>query len=45
MGKVVEQVVSELLAKEADRRGQLSAGQYGSRKWQSAINVAAIMVD
>jgi hypothetical protein len=45
MGKVVEKVVAELLSEEAERRGLLSDGQFGSRKGRSAIDAAAIMVD
>jgi hypothetical protein len=45
MGKVVENVVAELLSEEAERRGLLSDGQFGSRKGRSAIDAAAIMVD
>jgi len=45
MGKVVEKVVAELLSEEAETRGLLSDGQFRSRKGQSAINAAAIMVD
>jgi hypothetical protein len=45
MGKVIEKVVAELLAEEAERRGLLSDGQFGSRKRQLAIDAAAIMVD
>jgi len=32
MGKVVEKVAAELLSEEAQRRGQLSDRQFGSRK-------------
>ena len=45
MGKVVKEVVAELLPDEAERRGLLSDGQYESRKSRSAIDVAAIKVD
>jgi len=45
IGKVVETVVAELLAEEAERRGLLSDSQFGSRKRRSAIDAAAIMVD
>jgi len=45
MGKVVEKVAAELLSAEAERRGLLSDGQFGSRKGRSAIDAAAIMVD
>jgi hypothetical protein len=45
MGKVVEKVVSELLSDEAERRGLLSDGQFGSRSGWSAIDAVAIMVD
>ena len=45
LGKVVEKVVAELLAEEAERRGLLRDGQYGSRKRWSAIDSAAVMVD
>jgi len=45
MGNVVEQEVAELLAEDADRRGLLSDGQYGSKKRRSAIDAGAIMVD
>jgi len=45
MGKVVEKIVAELLSDEAERRGLLSDGQFGSRRGRSAIDAAAIMVD
>jgi len=45
MGKVVEKVVAELLSDEAERRGLLSDGQFGSRRGRSAIDAVAIMVD
>jgi hypothetical protein len=45
MGKVVEKVAAELLSEEAESRGLLSDGQFGSRKGRSAIYAAAIMVD
>jgi len=45
MGQVVEQVVAELLSEEAERRGLLSNGQFGSREGRSAIDAVAIMVD
>jgi len=45
MGKVVEKVAAELLSEEAERRGLLSDGQFGSRTGRSAIDAAAIMVD
>ena len=45
MGKVVEEVVTELLSDEAERRGLLSDGQFGSRRGRSAIDAVAIMVD
>jgi len=45
MGKVVEKVAAELLSEEAERRGRLSDGQFGSKKGRSAINAVAIMVD
>jgi hypothetical protein len=45
IGKVVEKVVAELLAEEAERTGLLSNSQFGSRKGQSAIKAAAITVD
>jgi hypothetical protein len=32
MGKVVEKVAAELLSEEAEKRGLLSDGQFGSRK-------------
>lgn len=41
----VEKVDAELLVEEDERRGQLSDGHYGSRKRQSAIDKAAIMVN
>jgi len=44
-GKVVEKVVTELLSEEAERRGLLSDGQFGSRKGRSTIDAAAIMVN
>ena len=45
MGKLIEKVSAELLSEEAERRGLLSDGQFGSRKGRSAIDAAAIMVD
>ena len=45
IGKVVEKVAAELLSEEAERRGQLSDGQFGSRNGRSAIDAAATMVD
>jgi len=45
MGKVVEIVVAERLFDEAERRGLLSDGQFGTRRGQSAIDAVAIMVD
>jgi len=45
MEKVVEKVVTELLSDQAERRGILSDGQFGSRRGRSAIDAAAIMVD
>jgi len=45
MGKVVKRVVAELLSDEAERRGLRSDGQFASRRWRSAIDAAAMMVD
>jgi hypothetical protein len=45
MGKVVEKVAAELLSEEAERKGLLSDGPFGSRKGRSAIDAAAITVD
>lgn len=45
MGKVDQQLVAELLAKETDRGGLLSDGQYRSSKRRLAIDVAAITGD
>ena len=45
MGNVVEKVVAELLAEEAERRGLLSNSKYGSTKRRSAIDPAAIVVE
>jgi hypothetical protein len=45
IGKVIGNVVAELLPEEAEKRGVLSDGQFGSRKRPSAIDVAANMVD
>jgi len=45
MGKVVERAVGELLSEEAERRGLLSDGQFGSRNGRSAIDAEAIMVN
>ena len=42
---MVKNVATELLSEEAERRGLLSDGQFGSRKGWSAIDAAAIMVD
>jgi len=44
MGKVVEKVAAELLSEEAERRGLLRDGQFGSRKGRSAMDAVAIMV-
>jgi len=43
--KVVEKVLAELRSEEAERRGLLSDGQFGSRTGRSAINAAAIIND
>jgi hypothetical protein len=45
VGKVVEKVVAELLAEDAERSGLLSDGQYWSRKRRSAMDVVSIMID
>ena len=45
MGKVVETVVTELGAEEAERRGLLSDGKFGSGKSRLAIDPAASIVD
>ena len=45
MGKVFDKVAAELVSGEAERRGLLSDGQFGSRTGRSAIDAAAIMVD
>jgi hypothetical protein len=45
MGKVGEKVAAELLSEEAESRGLLSDGQFGSQRRWSAIDAAAIMVD
>jgi hypothetical protein len=45
MEKVVEKVVAELLADEAERRGLQRDGQCGRRERLSVIDTAAIMVD
>jgi len=45
MGKVVKKVAAELLSEEAESRGLLSDGQFGSRNGRSAIDAAAIMVN
>jgi len=45
MGNVREKVVAELLSDEANTRGLLSDEQFGSRRWRSSIDAAAIMVD
>jgi len=45
LGKLVDKVVADLLSEEAERRGLLSDGQFGSRKGRSAIDAVAIMVD
>lgn len=45
MGNVVEQVVAELLSDEVEQRGQLCDRGFGSRRGQSSIDVAALMVD
>jgi hypothetical protein len=45
MGKVVKKVIVEPLSEAAERGGHLSDGQFGSRKGQTNINPAAIMVD
>jgi hypothetical protein len=45
MGKEVEKVAMELLPEQAEKRGPMSSGQFGSRKGLSAIDAAAIMID
>jgi len=45
MGKVVEEVATELLSEQAKRRGRLSDRQFRSRKGHSALDAEAIMVD
>ena len=45
MSNVVEKVVAELLSDEADKRGLLRDGQFGSRSGRSAIDAAVILVD
>lgn len=45
IGKVVEEVVAELLSEEAESRGLLSDTQFRSRKGRSAIDPAAIADD
>jgi len=42
---VVEKVAAVLLSEEAERRGLLSDGQFGSKKGLSAIDAVASMVD
>jgi len=44
-GKLDEKVAAELLSEEAERRGLLINGQFGSRTGWSAIDAAAITVD
>jgi len=45
MGKVVENVVAELLSEEAESRGLPSDRQLGSREGRSALCAVAIMFD
>jgi len=45
LGKVVENGVTKLLSEDAEQRGLVSNGQFGSRKEQSAIDPTTIMVD
>jgi len=45
IGKVVENIVAELLSEEAEERGHRSDGQFGSRKGRSGIDAAAFMVN
>jgi len=45
IGKVVEKVVAELLSDEAERKGLVSDGKFGSRRGWSAIDAAGILVD
>jgi len=45
MGQVVEKLTVELLSEEAERIGELSDGQFRSKKGRSAIDAAAIMVN
>jgi hypothetical protein len=45
MGKVVKKVVAELLSEEAERKGLLTNGQFGSSKLRSAIDRAAIVAN
>ena len=42
---MVEKVVAERFSEGGERRRLLNAGQLGSRKGQSAIDAAAIMVE
>ena len=42
---MIEKVVAELLSDEAERRGLLRDGQFGSRKGRSAVDAAAITVN
>jgi hypothetical protein len=44
MGKGAKNVVAGLQSDEAERRGLLSDGQFGSRRGRSATNAAGIMV-
>jgi hypothetical protein len=45
MGKVVEKVVAELFSEDAERKGLLNDGQFGSRKRRSATDATAIMIN
>jgi len=45
MGKIVEEVVTELVLEENNRRGQPSDGQFGCRNGWTAIDAAIIMVE
>jgi len=45
IGKLDEKVATQQLSVQAERRGLLSDGQFGSRKARSAIDAPAIMVD
>ena len=44
-GKVVEKLIAEKLSQFCEDQGKLHKGQMGGRKYRSAIDAAALMID